>query len=99
MPTIVTYSEQKRSVNAYPRRIVSPSHSSACCRTDMIQIGELEKEDDRFYYYRRCLNCGFTVRHFFPCLAQRPPETVPEVSGLLKLVATASGHPSWTSDR
>lgn len=92
MATIVTYSERMRPVNGYPMRIVSPERPSACCATDMIQIGDPQIEGSELYYYRRCQRCGFTVRHFLPGLAYEPPETIPEASGVLKFVAVEPSH-------
>lgn len=93
MATIVKYSDRLRSVNGYPCRIISPARPRACCATDMIQIGDQERDGTGLpYYYRRCRRCGFTVRHFLPCPAEGPPETIPEATGVLKLVAMASNR-------
>lgn len=92
MATIVTYSKWMRPVNAYPVRIVSPECPSACCATDMIQIGDLQIEGSRLYYYKRCQRCGFTIRHFLPCIVERAPDTIPEVGGIFKVVAMAREH-------
>lgn len=92
MATIVTYSGRMRPVNAYPARIVSPQRPSACCATGMIQIGDLQTEGSGLYYYKRCRRCGFTVRHFLPCITDELPQTIPEVGGVLKYVAMAQDH-------
>jgi hypothetical protein len=92
MATIVTYSKWMRPVNAYPVRIVSPERPSACCTTDMIQIADLQIEGSGLYYYKRCRRCGFTVRHFLPCVTEQVPETIPEVDGIFKVVAMAPQH-------
>jgi hypothetical protein len=92
MATIVTYSKWMRPVNAYPVRIVSPERPSACCTTDMIQIADLQIEGSGLYYYKRCRRCGFTIRHFLPCVTERAPETIPEVGGIFKVVAMAREH-------
>ena len=39
MATIVEYTDRKVPRNRYPRRIVSPSHSSPCCFSDMEELG------------------------------------------------------------
>lgn len=66
MATIVEYTDEKRPVNTYPKRIVSPTKAGACCPQHMEQIGGIEQEEKRSYFYRRCRVCGFTVRHFLP---------------------------------
>ena len=92
MATIVEYSLQERSFDAYPSRIVSPIEPSACCRTDMARIGGLEAEGDRSFYYRRCVSCGFTVRHFLPRYGDVALQYIPEVDDVSKLVSMASFH-------
>ena len=37
----------------------------------MEQIGGIEREGERSYFYRRCKVCGYTVRHF---LSAPPPD-------------------------
>ena len=63
--TIVEYSAVEAARNDYPRRIVSPLSSSACCATEMNTLGAIHCENERPYIYRRCAACGYTVRHFF----------------------------------
>jgi hypothetical protein len=62
MASIVEYTDRKAAVNHYPARIVSPSRSSACCFTDMAEVGEEHTEGRWVYRYRRCASCGYTVR-------------------------------------
>ncbi len=62
MESIVEYTDQKPPKNQYPHRIVSPSHSSACCFSDMEDVGNPRRETNWEYAYRRCRTCGFTVR-------------------------------------
>jgi hypothetical protein len=40
MATIVEYTFEKRPMNEYPARIVSPPRSGSCCFSDMEEIGE-----------------------------------------------------------
>ncbi len=95
MATIVEYGEDRRPVNGYPGKIVSPAHPSACCRTGMVQIGDLQAEGDwSSFYYKRCRHCGFTVRYFLALPAERSPEYIRAASGLFKLLATASSR-TW----
>ncbi len=87
--TIVEYSDDKPAVNMYPKLIVSPTKGKSCCAQNMEQIGGIEREEKRAYFYRRCPVCGYTVRHF---LSAPPPEGPSaswedETSKLLKLVA------------
>jgi len=92
MATIVTYSKRMHPVIAYPVRIVSPERPSACCATHMIQVGDLQIEGSGLYYYKRCRRCGFTVRHFLPCVTEQAPDTIPEVGGIFKVMAMAREH-------
>ncbi|RPI06400.1 MAG: hypothetical protein EHM71_11810 [Zetaproteobacteria bacterium] len=62
MPTIVRYTDTASPENRYPWRIVSPSHSSACCFLEMEEIGELHREARWECVYKRCRRCGFTVQ-------------------------------------
>ena len=62
MATIVEYTDRKPPENRYPQRIVSPPRSSACCFSDMEDLGGAMREADWEYQYRRCRTCGFTVR-------------------------------------
>ncbi len=62
MPTIVEYTDRKPPENRYPHRIVSPPHASACCFSDMEEVGGATREGHWEYRYRRCRTCGFTVR-------------------------------------
>jgi hypothetical protein len=64
MANIVVYDERKKAVNEYPERIISPPHPSACCVSNMAQIGEIEEDGSWLYVYKRCRRCGYTVRHF-----------------------------------
>lgn len=71
MPTIVEYSDTKAPLNAYPERIVSPIQAGPCCFTDMEKIGSPEGEERYRYQYRRCRQCGFTVRAIIEELPNR----------------------------
>ena len=88
MATIVEYTDKKRPLNMYPKRIVSPVKGKACCAQKMEQIGGIEREGERSYFYRRCKTCGYTVRHFLsaPPPDQRSGQWENETSYLLKLV-------------
>jgi hypothetical protein len=62
MATIVEYTDAKAPENLYPERIISPTRSGPCCFTDMAAVGPAEQDGHWEYQYRRCRNCGFTVR-------------------------------------
>lgn len=66
MGTIVEYSTDKRFINAYPAKIVSPPFPSRCCRTSSEQVGEVQEENGWPFVYHRCGVCGYTVRRFPP---------------------------------
>lgn len=62
--TIVEYDERRATLNAYPERIISPSHPSECCASGMEQVGDVEEDGSWLFIYKRCQTCGYTVRHF-----------------------------------
>ena len=62
MGTIVEYTNQKPPENLYPKRIVSPLRSGACCFSEMEEIGKPQEDTRWIFQYKRCKKCGFTVR-------------------------------------
>lgn len=84
MPTIVTYTDREPARNQYPRRIVSPSRPKSCCFTDMAEVGPAHREDRWEYQYRRCRECGFTVR-----VLLRPIPDAALAQELRRILATA----------
>ena len=62
MATIVEYADHKAPENFYPVRIISPPRSGPCCFSDMEEIGTSQQEGKWEYLYKRCRECGFTVR-------------------------------------
>ncbi len=62
MATIVTYTDRESATNQYPQRIVSPRRPGPCCFTDMEEVGTAQREGRWVFQYRRCRQCGFTVR-------------------------------------
>ncbi len=62
MATIVVYTDRTSPENGYPHRIVSPLRSSPCCFSDMAEVGAAQREGRWLFQYRRCRQCGFTVR-------------------------------------
>lgn len=66
MATIVEYSRQKKAINAYPVKIVSPLGPGDCCLSSTVQVGEVQDERGWPFVYHRCAVCGFTVRRLAP---------------------------------
>lgn len=66
MLTIVEYSNEKQSINAYPARIVSPLAASGCCAASAVQVGGIQEPHAWPFVYLRCEVCGYTVRLFAP---------------------------------
>jgi hypothetical protein len=62
MATIVEYTDRKPPQNRYPTKIISPARSGPCCFSDIEEIGPAQREGRWEYQYRRCRQCGFTVR-------------------------------------
>jgi hypothetical protein len=62
MATIVEYTDQKPPTNRYPRRIISPPRSGPCCFSDMEELGTPQEDSRWVFQYRRCRQCGFSVR-------------------------------------
>ncbi len=84
MSTIVEYTDHKAAKNQYPKRIISPAHSSACCFSNMEDLGEEQQEGRWIYRYRRCKSCGYTVR----LIVRELPDT-DLIEQLRKVMATA----------
>ncbi len=66
MATIVEYSTDRHSINAYPAKIVSPPLPSQCCRFFSEQLGGAQEENAWPFVYRQCVVCGYAVRRFAP---------------------------------
>ncbi len=62
MATIDEYTDAMAPRNAYPARIVSPSHSGPCCVTHMEDVGPVTRSVRWARQYRRCWRSGFTLR-------------------------------------
>lgn len=66
MTTIVEYSSNRKVINAYPAKIVSPPFPSPCCTSSKAVVGDVHAEQGWPFVYQRCAVCGYTVRHFAP---------------------------------
>lgn len=83
METIVEYSTNKKPRNAYPKRIISPFRPHHCCAVGMITVGRVQEDERGFpFYYRRCRDCGFTLRYFLPIVPPDRPPLVQNRAGL-----------------
>lgn len=65
MENIIEFRDDIPAVNAYPRRIVSPTVPSSCCTGHMERIGRPEMDANWRFYYKRCTVCGYSVRCFY----------------------------------
>ena len=90
MVTIVEYSAEKKARNNYPHKIISPLIPSQCCLSRMNRIGQVQVEDGKKFYYKRCSRCGFTVREFIPVM---------NIERLLSLGASDWDHTETWLDR
>ncbi len=81
MATIVEYTDAQTPRNEFPLRIVSPTRSSGCCFTHMDSIGDVQREGQWEYQYKRCATCGYTVR----CILREIPDEalIAELRGIL----------------
>ncbi len=84
MATIVQYTDRGGAKNQFPKRIISPSRQSACCFSDMEDIGEAQQEGRWIFRYRCCRTCGFSVR-----LILREVPDVELMQELREILATA----------
>ena len=84
MATIVEYTDRETPQNHYPKRIISPSRSGACCYLEMEEIGMPQEAEQREFRYKRCRKCGFTIRVI---LHERPDVAL--VASLRKALAHA----------
>lgn len=91
MTTIVEYRPDKRPVNAYPAKIVSPPFPSQCCGSSSDQVGGVHEQHGWPFMYHRCAVCGFTVRRFGPRGALGDGTGVKERGG--RQSARPLGHP------
>ncbi len=63
MRTLVEYTDRLAPLNAYPHRLISPTHPGPCCHCSMAFLSEELRDGQVVFRYKRCLQCGYTVRH------------------------------------
>ncbi len=63
MRTLVEYTDRLPPLNGYPHRLISPTHPRPCCHRSMVFVSEELREGQIVFRYKRCLHCGYTVRH------------------------------------
>ena len=59
MATIVEYTDRKTPQNRYPKKIVSPSRSGACCYSEMEEIGLPHETEQWEFRYKRSVASGY----------------------------------------
>lgn len=65
--SIIRYSDDQPAKNDYPKRIVSPTKPSRCCKDkNRAEVGKVREEDGFKYTYSVCKSCGYAVRYITP---------------------------------
>ena len=69
MRNIIRYSDDDPPRNDYPKRIISPSRPSSCCRDVNREVVGSTREIDGFKFcYKICQKCGHAVKFYFPAV-------------------------------
>ena len=64
---IIKYTEDEKPKNEYPKRIVSPPRSKACCTDEnRTVVGQVKEVEGFKFCYKTCDTCGHAVRSFYP---------------------------------
>ncbi|MEE9608519.1 MAG: hypothetical protein V3U03_12330 [Myxococcota bacterium] len=64
---IIRYHDDEPPRNDYPRRIISPSKPSNCCRDENREMVGSTREVEGFKFsYKLCRVCGHAVKFYFP---------------------------------
>ena len=64
---IIRYLDDEPPRNDYPRRIISPSKPSNCCRDENRKMVGSTREVEGFKFcYKLCRVCGHAVKFYFP---------------------------------
>jgi hypothetical protein len=66
---IIKYVDDEKPRNEYPKKIVSPTMPSSCCKDDNREIVGNTKEIEGFKFcYKICSKCGHAVKFYFPSI-------------------------------
>jgi len=66
---IIKYVDDEKPRNEYPKKIVSPTSPSSCCKDDNREIVGSTKEIEGFKFcYKICRKCGHAVKFYFPSI-------------------------------
>lgn len=66
---IIRYSDEEKPRNEYPKRIVSPTRPSKCCKDENREVVGTSRQVDGFKFcYKICVKCGHAVKYFFPAV-------------------------------
>ena len=66
---IISYTEDEKPWNDYPRKIISPPAPSECCTDDnRISVGSVREIEGFKFSYRICQECGHAVKYYFPAV-------------------------------
>ena len=64
---IIRYTDDEKPSNEYPKRIVSPTQPSHCCKEEnRVIVGSVREVDGFKFCYKICTECGHAVKFFFP---------------------------------
>ena len=67
MKSIIRYSDDEKPRNEYPKKIVSPTQPSACCKEEnRVMVGSVREIDGFKFCYKICAVCGHAVKFYFP---------------------------------
>jgi hypothetical protein len=67
MKNIIKYVDDEAAQNEYPKKIVSPTKQSHCCKDENRQMVGSTREIDGFKFcYKICQTCGHAVKFYFP---------------------------------
>lgn len=64
---IIRYTDDEEARNDYPKKIVSPTQPSRCCKDEnRVTVGQVREVDGFKFCYKVCETCGHAVRFFYP---------------------------------
>lgn len=70
---IIRYSDDEKPSNEYPKRIVSPTRPSHCCKEEnRVVVGSVREVDGFKFCYKICEDCGHAVRYYYPAVEGTP---------------------------